>query len=354
MKKSIYRALMLAFGLLFGLAMAEIACKFVDLRAAQQYRRASSPITRPSRIPGVRFELIPGSSGTPPGHSKFIRVNQLGFRGPELAIAKSSNTYRIAVLGDSIAFARYLDAEDAFPGLLPDRLVARVPGRRFEVVNASLGGRDTWEEVVLLEQRVLDLQPDLVVMQVCLNDHLRLPTPDPNDNRGLYGERSWYAYSSLCDRLDRRFPRFRKWHVAAATRLGFDMRTPAEVIKECVLDPRFIHDVQGDWPTWREQFLKADELCRQRGAGFLIAVFPTARLLGSEQEQTIPELSALARERGIPCVDLLQPFRAERSSVLKDWTHPNKRGQALAADVIADAIQKEFFPSSVAAVDSAH
>ena len=338
--------LVLAFGLLFGLVSAEIICKIIDLRAASQFRRISSPITRPSRIPGVRFELIPGASGFTPGDDKIIRVNRLGFRGPELAAAKPPGIYRLAVLGDSIAFARYLDNEDSFPDLLPGRLAERRPGLRFEVLNVSLGGRDTWEEVALLEHQVLALEPDLVVLQVCMNDHMRLPSPDPNRRRGMYGERPLFSYSSLFDLLDRKYPGFRKWHVAAATRLGFDMRSSDEVVKEFALDKRHILDIGPDWPEWHREFLRANELCRARGADFLIAVFPTSYQIERSQEQSVPELTALAREHGIPLVDLLQPFRTAGAAVLKDYTHPTKQGHALAADVIAEAIQREFLDRS--------
>lgn len=343
MKTAVFRILILAWGLFLGLVAAELVCKLLDLRSARQYRRISGAISRPSRIPDVRFELIPGASGLTPGQDKVVRVNAQGFRGPDILMPKPPDTFRIAVLGDSIAFGRTLDEDEVFPYQLPALLHERIPNRPFDVVNASLSGRDTWEEVALLEHRVLDLNPDLVILQVCLNDHIRFPPPDPSQRRGAFGERPWYAYSSLLDRLDRKSPRFRKWHVAIAERMGFDMRTPGKVLEDYALDMGHIHNVASNWPVWHREFLRARDLCRQHDAELLIAVFPTSRILNlAEADKTIPELSELAADDNIRLVDLLHPFRAADRPVLIDYTHPNRLGHRLAAQTLADAIAQDL------------
>ena len=339
MKKLVFRVIILLFGLALGLFAAEVACKILELRAARQYRRVSSAISRPSRIPDVRFELIPNTSGITPGQDKVIRINSHGFRGPEIAHPKPEGVFRLAVLGDSIAFGRTLEEEDVFPYQLPDLLRERVPGRQFDVINASLSGRDTWEEVSLLEHRVLDLQPDLVIIQICLNDHVRFPPPDPSAHRGAFGERRWYAYSSLLALLDERVPGFRNHHVRIAERFGFDMRTASEALRDYAIDIAHLHDIAAHWDIWRPLFLRAHELCQQHHAQLMLVVFPTSRLIGMpETASAIPELTGLAREHNIPLVDLLQPFRDAPGSVLTDYTHPNVQGQRLAAQTIADAV----------------
>lgn len=343
MKTVVFRILILLWGLFLGLLSAELVCKFLDLRSASHYQKVSGAISRPSRIPDVRFELIPGASGITPGQDKVIRVNANGFRGPEIPMPKPPDLFRIAVLGDSIAFGRTLDEHEVFPYQLPALLQERVPGRSFDVVNASLSGRDTWEEVALLEHRVLDLDPDLVILQVCLNDHIRFPPPDPSRRRGAFGERPWYSYSSLLDLLDRKSPRFRKWHVAAAERLGFDMRSPGEVLQDYALDMRHIHNIAPNWAAWHPEFLRARDLCRRHGAVLLIAVFPTARILNqADADSTIPELTDLARDNGIPLVDLLQPFLNAGQPVLTDYTHPTAPGHRLAAETLADAVVRRI------------
>ncbi|MDD3440606.1 MAG: hypothetical protein PHU50_04060, partial [Kiritimatiellae bacterium] len=129
MKTVVFRILILLWGLFLGLLSAELVCKFLDLRSASHYQKVSGAISRPSRIPDVRFELIPGASGITPGQDKVIRVNANGFRGPEIPMPKPPDLFRIAVLGDSIAFGRTLDEHEVFPYQLPALLQERVPGR---------------------------------------------------------------------------------------------------------------------------------------------------------------------------------------------------------------------------------
>jgi lysophospholipase L1-like esterase len=342
MKPAVLRVLILTLGVGLGLLAAELVCKGLDLYASRQYRQVSNAISRPSRIPDVRFELIPGASGLTPGQDKIIRVNAHGFRGPAIQTPKPPNTFRIAVLGDSIAFGRSLDENKVFPYQLPALLQERVKHREFDVINASLSGRDTWEEVALLEQRVLNLQPDLVILQICLNDHIRFPPPDSSVHRGAFGEKPWYAYSSFLHLLDQQFPRFRQWHIATATRMGFDMRTPEEVLKNYALDLHYIHNVAVHWPTWHREFLRARDVCRQHGVRLLLTVFPTSYILNqAEIDTTIPELSQLAQEYNIVLVDLLHPFRAAGRPVLSDYTHPNSLGHRLVAETLADAIARD-------------
>lgn len=350
MKKTLFRLIILLGGALFGLLLAEMACKIMDLRAASQYRRVSGRISRPSRIPDVRFELIPDTSGITPGQTKVVRVNSHGFRGPEINLPKPPDTFRIAVLGDSIAFGRTLDEEEVFPYQLPRLLGERLPDRKFDVINASLSGRDTWEEVALLEHRVLALDPDLVILQVCLNDHIRFPPPDPRRRRGAFGERPWYAYSSLLELLDRKLPNFRKWHVAMATRLGFDMRSPAKVLEEYALDMQHIHNIAANWPAWSQEILRAKELCHAHGARLMIAVFPTSRLLLQKQAQSIPQLTELARAHGIPLVDVIQAYAPHGTRLLVDYTHPKAEGHRIAAEFLADTIAQDLFGRPNAAV----
>jgi lysophospholipase L1-like esterase len=97
----------------------------------------------------------------------FVRVNASGLRDREHALDKPADAYRIAVLGDSYAEARQVEAEQTFWGLLPGRLerCGFAPGRRIEVLNFGVSGYGTAQEYLMLESTAIRYRPDLVLLQ---------------------------------------------------------------------------------------------------------------------------------------------------------------------------------------------
>jgi lysophospholipase L1-like esterase len=85
-----------------------------------------------------------------------------GFRNPELAEPKREGSLRIACLGASTTYGHELLAEEAWPAQL-ERLL-RADGLDVEVVNAGVPGWVSRETVISLEERVLAVEPDVVVV----------------------------------------------------------------------------------------------------------------------------------------------------------------------------------------------
>lgn len=114
--------------------------------------------------------------------------NSLGYRGSEITVPKPQGMYRIAVLGGSTTYGEFIENNDqTFPAQL-EEMLKRVPGvESVEVVNAGVPGYSSWESLVDLEFRVLDLEPDLVIVYSSVNDvHCRLVAPEAyrGDNSG--------------------------------------------------------------------------------------------------------------------------------------------------------------------------
>ena len=198
----------------FCVVLTEGVFKIMDIREKRARNRVVGRISRVSDIPGVRFEMVPNITTVTPRFKGLVRINNLGFRGEDVSLEKTPGTYRIAILGDSITFGRYLSEESVYPRVLEEQMNS--PGkypRPVEVINAAFSGRDTWEELALLEHRVLPLNPDLVVLQICLNDHVRFPPPEKGTAVGAFGDQAWWQYSSFLAYLDKRVEGFRKYHL---------------------------------------------------------------------------------------------------------------------------------------------
>jgi lysophospholipase L1-like esterase len=129
------------------------------------------------------------------------RHNALGFRGAELSREKPAGVYRIVLLGGSSTYdTEIADDRATFAARLEDELRREHAG--VEVINAGVGGYNTWESLINFQFRVLDLEPDLAVVYHATNDvfaRLVPPAEYRRDNSGhrrpWTEERRWWDAS---------------------------------------------------------------------------------------------------------------------------------------------------------------
>jgi lysophospholipase L1-like esterase len=125
-----------------------------------------------------------------------IRINSLGFRGPEIAETKSSGTIRIAFLGSSTTYDPYADETSNWPSLTASLLQDASEACTIDFANGGVPGFATDHMRERLERTVAQLQPDIVVI---------LPGGDQADRlasrtgvqSGLHYLPSWLARQSL-------------------------------------------------------------------------------------------------------------------------------------------------------------
>jgi hypothetical protein len=111
---------------------------------------------------------------TPEVHVQ-VRINSQGIRADyEIPLEKPPGVKRIVVLGDSYGMGYEVDLKDAFTTQMADRLEAA--GHRVEIVNLSVSGYGTAEELLMLEHRGFAFHPDLVLLAwhgTDLDDNIR-------------------------------------------------------------------------------------------------------------------------------------------------------------------------------------
>jgi hypothetical protein len=101
------------------------------------------------------------------GHQ--IHINSHGMRDREHEVAKPAGTIRILVLGDSFMEANQVPFEDSLPSLLEANLSARL-GHPVEVINASVSGWGTDDQVTYLARYGARFQPDLILVAMTLHN----------------------------------------------------------------------------------------------------------------------------------------------------------------------------------------
>lgn len=104
--------------------------------------------------------------------------NSLGFRGEEFTLDKPDSVFRIVCLGGSTTYSDGVkDYKKSFPFLLEKNL-QKSYGNKIEVINGGVPGYTTLETLINFQTRILDLNPDLIIVYHCVNDvHARLVYP---------------------------------------------------------------------------------------------------------------------------------------------------------------------------------
>ena len=264
------------------------------------------------RLEALRVRRIGDCAERAP-HAVELRYNSMQFREREPG-PRRPGVRRVVVLGDSFTEGQGVKEPDVYPRVL-ERALNERGAVEWEVLNFGHRGadfpvlRDTFE-------RVLELDPDVVVYGMMLNDceqapgfrarHRRLsdrltgrsrqerdPTPDQ-----AFGRRT---ASFVRHRLER-------------------LRTRRQTIAwyaDLYAEPN-----QEGWERTQEHLRHMDRAMRLRGGRFLVATWPVlVDLEGayplSRVHQTI---GRFCHGAGIPWVDLLPALQERAASDL--WVHP--------------------------------
>jgi len=112
----------------------------------------------------VHSELIPAIDS--------INYNSLGFRGQEFSEVKSSDTYRIFMLGGSTMIGSGASSDETTkPGILQKIFELNNPTtQKIQVINAAFFGANSTTELDLVKQKIIHYEPDLIIAFDGLND----------------------------------------------------------------------------------------------------------------------------------------------------------------------------------------
>ena len=244
-----------------------------------------------------------------PEFQNFVVHDSRGFRSQEVADHKSDDRIRILVLGDSFAWGVGVENDETFSAVL-ERL-----DPRFEVINTGTNGYGTSQQLRLLEEEGLALDPDIVIVAFFWNDvansYKRTPAvsarakperrPKLRRRLGRVASRT-YTYRLVSDRG--KILRYRVKHA-----LG----VPLE-------ETEFVGDEERE-EAWRLELAllgEIDRLSRDSGARTLIAIIPDqvqvqtdSQVLGlDEDDYAVQErLLEFGARSGIAVLDLLPALR---------------------------------------------
>jgi hypothetical protein len=146
-----------------------LAVGLVFLFAAEVFTRLDDKLTwgAPLLSPYSEEYLLRqdsvGFRGRPNFQYQKWRMNNLGFRGPDIALSPAPGVTRIAVIGASETFGLYESEGHEYPARIQAQLDSIAPGR-YEVVNVGLPGLSLASMVPYIRRAVLPTGASILVI----------------------------------------------------------------------------------------------------------------------------------------------------------------------------------------------
>jgi len=165
----------LLLALVVGLVAAELAVRIIDWRVGRTSEFFLPPdvhLVFQETHPYIGYTPRPGAVQEDPARKYHFHFNSQGMRGPELAVPKPPGVYRIFCLGGSTTYGSGVTEDElTYPARMEAHLNEMAPaGVRYEVANCGVSGYMTVENLINLQLRLVELEPDAVVVYLAAND----------------------------------------------------------------------------------------------------------------------------------------------------------------------------------------
>src|SRR5262245_17232586 len=304
------------------------------------------------------------------GLDQTVSTNSFGMRDREHAVEKAADVYRILVLGDSFMEAFQVRFEESFPHQL-ERVLSVSSSRKVEVINASVSGWGTDDELTYLMRYGRSFRPDLILVAMTLHNDVsdnldqefhtfsggqlfekprkEIPFPD-------YAVLKVKTYLASHSHLTQLFHKFwRKDHVDRA----------AASLRSHVAD--LIHQSPSEkvamgWLMTERLLEKTNSVATGNGAKMAVFMLPLFIQMSDERLAQFLQAQGLTREHinidqpqqimkrwgrqaGVPVIDLLPEFRGwvkERGDTLflENDGHWTADGHRLAARIVSKQLME--------------
>ncbi len=330
-RESAIRVGLCVFSVLLTLVCSEVALRIY--RAADRQSKAQDR-TVPLHIVTDESYLY----GLNPQHPD---ISSQGTRDDAVVLPKPPRTFRILVLGDSIAFGATFPKSDTFPNRMERQLRAELGP--MDVINSAVMGYSPYNELQYYLTHGKTLDADIVMVAFCMNDIVnpRLHWGDapgvkiPNEaipnldydrsqilpriqqleeerRRSANGEggpprflRSLELYQALDKAKAYLFQKKSRHYPVNKSGIPTFITTEDSLSIEALLDR--------NTPEWRwlaSNYDRLAEAVRANGAKLVIVIFPLAYQLDPNYP-FLPQTTILeyCKEKSLPCLDLLPSFR---------------------------------------------
>jgi lysophospholipase L1-like esterase len=324
--------------------------EYAGAKARGLVREPGLPRNRATWTPGLVFYMCYRGGRRPYMDARGcarVDINALGLRDrSDLTWDKPAGTRRVVCIGDSFTFGWGVAEHLTWVRVLEQRLRARPQCQDVATVNCGAAGALYIDEYWwALRDRFARLQPDVVLVSICLNDVALMPNvvalEAPAPAKPAYPLHVLQVLDAV-----------------VSFRTRFDL-SPAHDWGQLLLDlypdnPLFAQKAESPdmfWPSGNPQAaLRAmRDWCKQSGVAFGVVVWPLFQNLDRGEHYPFHTLHRVVNEfcaaEGIAALDLLPTFHGQRAEDL--WVDPsdlhgNEKAHALATPSIEAFVAQQL------------
>ena len=319
-----YAIAFVGFFLLSGIALTEVLLRYQyqnsHRKIAMRYQ-GRELCTMRSPDPRLIYTYIPNRCG----------ANTKGYNDAEYAYEKNPASYRIVIIGDSVAEG--LSKTEKFGKILEQSLNTNLSshtGRTYEVIVLARGGYSTSQELIIFEDEAFQYHPDLVLWSYVLNDPAHPVYHNANGELGQF----WYV------------PQYHLLH--ALNKAMFRWR---EKIKKHKCEKefhKFLHCAYRD--QIEAHIRKIGDIAKKKHIPIIFLIHPIFEKGKTYAEYTLipihTMLNTMATSAGLIVWDLYEAFRDYDPQELQvtsnpkwyDPWHPNIKGHTIIAEYLYEKL----------------
>jgi lysophospholipase L1-like esterase len=319
-----YAIAFVGFFLLSGIALTEVLLRYqyqnAHRKIAMRYQ-GRELCTMRSPDPRLIYTYIPNRCG----------ANTKGYNDAEYAYEKNPASYRIVIIGDSVAEG--LSKTEKFGKILEQSLNTNLSshtGRTYEVIVLARGGYSTSQELIIFEDEAFQYHPDLVLWSYVLNDPAHPVYHNANGELGQF----WYV------------PQYHLLH--ALNKAMFRWR---EKIKKHKCEKefhKFLHCAYRD--QIEAHIRKIGDIAKKKHIPIIFLIHPIFEKGKTYAEYTLipihTMLNTMATSAGLIVWDLYEAFRDYDPQELQvtsnpkwyDPWHPNIKGHTIIAEYLYEKL----------------
>jgi len=329
-----YKCLAIVFGIFVAFLLGEIATRIYYYR---QMSDNTLVLTDDLRIythkPSIKFINKYGVE---------VEYNSLGFIGKEVGAKKNEGVFRILGIGDSVTAATQVSLDRGYLNRVAHILSERTE-KDVEIINAAVGGYNTWQELELLKTVGLLVEPDIVIVGICMNDFVQT---EPVLREGWFGKIcASHRDGSKARYFDFLYQRSDLYKILYDFLSSMRRGLYNEEGYRRYVEKYYFEIKPEDFQRWKKPFSDMMILTKKHNIKILFVLFPLKNQVAKGEDKSYGPLSDFFSENGVYHLDLISYFKRQAISGKplfreRDLIHPTPLGYEIAAKAIADYIKE--------------